>query len=244
MNHLNRGKAIIINNKDFSNDLKVREGTDKDASDLDKCLSKLGFEVTRFDNLTAKDMECKLREADKFDHENSDCFVLAILSHGEEGYIWGTDARISINGLIDLFKGTTCPSLAGKPKIFFIQACRGNKLDEGVEIDSSGGVVSTVVPQKSPTMADFLIVYSTVSGYASIRHPGNGSWFIQTLVDVLNQNSQRMDLLSMMTLVNDTVANKISASYLSFMDQKKQMPCVTSTLTKNVYFTDKKIPPK
>lgn len=244
MDHLNRGKAIIINNKDFSNDLKVREGTDKDASDLDKCLSKLGFEVTRFDNLTAGDMKCKLQEAAKFDHKNSDCFVLAILSHGEEGYIWGTDTRISINGLMDLFKGTTCPSLAGKPKMFFIQACRGNKLDEGVEIDSSAGVVSPVVPRKSPTMADFLIVNSTVPGYASIRHTGNGSWFIQTLVDVLNKNSQGMDLLHMMTLVNQKVASMISASSSLSLDQKKQMPCVTSTLTKNVYFTDKIIPPK
>lgn len=62
-----------------------------------------------------------LLTAATFDHKNNDCFVLAILSHGEEGYIWGTDAMIYINDLIDLFKGTTCPSLAGKPKIFFIQ---------------------------------------------------------------------------------------------------------------------------
>lgn len=80
MNHLKRGKAIIINNKDFSNDLKVREGTDKDASDLEKCLSKLGFEVTRFDNLTAKDMECKLREGD--------ILYMMIFNIGRIKYTW------------------------------------------------------------------------------------------------------------------------------------------------------------
>lgn len=80
MDHLNRGKAIIINNKDFSNDLKVREGTDKDASDLDKCLSKLGFKVTRFDNLTAGDMKCKLQEGD--------ILYMMIFNIGRIKYTW------------------------------------------------------------------------------------------------------------------------------------------------------------
>lgn len=60
MDYLNRGKVIIINNKDFSNDFKVREGMDKDVLDFDKCFFKFGFEVICFDNFIVGDMKCKL----------------------------------------------------------------------------------------------------------------------------------------------------------------------------------------
>ena len=55
------------------------------------------------------------------DHKDNDCFVCAILSHGEDGFVWGKDKKIPINDLMEPFKGNKCVSLAGKPKIFFIQ---------------------------------------------------------------------------------------------------------------------------
>lgn len=41
------------------------------------------------------------------------------MSHGGDGYVYGTDARIYIEEIIDIVKGTI--SLAGKPKIVIIQ---------------------------------------------------------------------------------------------------------------------------
>ena len=55
------------------------------------------------------------------DYSDADCFVCAILSHGEEGYVYGTNGRVSIDSIIKNFKGDASPSLAGKPKLFFIQ---------------------------------------------------------------------------------------------------------------------------
>ena len=59
--------------------------------------------------------------AAKLNHNDSDCFLLAILSHGDEGVIYGTDGIIQLDMLINPFKGDKCPSLIGKPKIFIIQ---------------------------------------------------------------------------------------------------------------------------
>ena len=53
------------------------------------------------------------------DHSDADCFVCAILSHGEEGYVYGTNGRVTIDSIVKNFKGDASPSLAGKPKIFF-----------------------------------------------------------------------------------------------------------------------------
>ena len=54
-------------------------------------------------------------------HSDADCFALAILSHGNEDGVYGTDGVIPLHMLTDLLKEEKCPSLAGKPKLFFIQ---------------------------------------------------------------------------------------------------------------------------
>ena len=62
-----------------------------------------------------------MQEISRFDHTGNACFVFAILSHGDDGCIYGTDGTVKIKELVDLFRGDICPSLAGKPKIFFFQ---------------------------------------------------------------------------------------------------------------------------
>ena len=55
------------------------------------------------------------------DHSDADCFVTLILSHGRQGFIYGTDGMVSVESLTKHFKGDVCQSLAGKPKLFFLQ---------------------------------------------------------------------------------------------------------------------------
>lgn len=55
------------------------------------------------------------------DHSENSCFVCVILTHGEEGYVFGTDDKVQVEQMVAPFKGHKCLSLAGKPKIFLIQ---------------------------------------------------------------------------------------------------------------------------
>ena len=57
----------------------------------------------------------------KADHMENDCFVFAILSHGDNGCIYGTDGTVEIKALVDQFRGDVCPSLVGKPKILIFR---------------------------------------------------------------------------------------------------------------------------
>ena len=59
--------------------------------------------------------------ASRQNHADSDCFACAILSHGDEGVVYGTDAKVKIDDLVEPLKGANCKTLAGKPKLFFIQ---------------------------------------------------------------------------------------------------------------------------
>jgi len=49
---------------------------------------------------------------------------MAVLSHGDEGQVFGTDGEIQITKLVEPLK--RCQSLHGKPKLFFIQVCMKN----------------------------------------------------------------------------------------------------------------------
>ena len=49
-------------------------------------------------------------------------------------------------------------------------------------------ISDTINIDKIPVEADFLIAYSTVVGHCSWRNAINGSWFIQSLCDVLSEH--------------------------------------------------------
>ena len=55
------------------------------------------------------------------DHSDCDCFVLTVLSHGEMGIIYARDVAYKPESLWTPFTGDKCRTLAGKPKLFFLQ---------------------------------------------------------------------------------------------------------------------------
>ena len=69
-----------------------------------------------------------LFSAAAYDHSDCDCFGCAILSHGREGFVYATDRLIPLEALTVPFKGDRCPTLVGKPKLFFIQVWEYEKL--------------------------------------------------------------------------------------------------------------------
>ena len=139
-----QGIAVIISNKIFKNK-GTRIGTDIDALALERLFTYLGFYTNRYNNLTGSEIVRTLKEVASIDYKSYDCLMVAILTHGEEGKLYGSDDKlVSVQDLITLFNGNQCPLLAGKPKIFFLQACRGGSYDKGVKHDmvDGGGEIS------------------------------------------------------------------------------------------------------
>lgn len=60
-------------------------------------------------------------QVSKEDHSHSATFACVLLSHGDEGLIYGTDGPEKFENLTKYFKGDCCKTLVGKPKLFFIQ---------------------------------------------------------------------------------------------------------------------------
>ncbi|XP_043827307.1 caspase-3 [Dromiciops gliroides] len=237
MDYPERGLCIIINNKNFhpNTGMSFRSGTDVDAAHLRETFKSLNYEVRNKNDLTCKEIIDLLYNVSKEDHSQRSSFVCIILSHGEEGIIFGTDGSVELKRITSFFKGDKCRSLVGKPKLFIIQACRGTELDCGVETDSSTD--DDITCQKIPVEADFLYAYSTAPGYYSWRNSKDGSWFIQSLCAMLKQYAHRLEIMQILTRVNRKVAMEFESYSLDFtFHAKKQVPCIMSMLTKELYF--------
>uniref|UniRef100_A0A672QAI4 Caspase-3 n=1 Tax=Sinocyclocheilus grahami TaxID=75366 RepID=A0A672QAI4_SINGR len=239
MNYASLGQCVIINNKNFlkktvsSPHIFFRNGTDEDAKNAIQTFSKLGFKCKISNDQTVSQMKDLLTKVSKEDHSKSAMFACVLLSHGEDERIFGTDDCIELKELFALFRGDRCKSLVGKPKLFFIQACRGSGLDAGIECDGE----SEEGTQRIPVEADFLYVYSTVPGYYSWRNVANGSWFISSLCEMLSKYGKQLEIMQIMTRVNHKVALDFkSCSNLPGFDGMKQMPCIVSMLTKELHF--------
>uniref|UniRef100_A0A8B9DL52 Caspase 9 n=1 Tax=Anser cygnoides TaxID=8845 RepID=A0A8B9DL52_ANSCY len=227
------GHCLIINNITFSPDsgLSTRVGSDVDCERLEKRFKSLCFRVQTLKDLKAQ-VRVALRSLAQQDHSALDCCLVVILSHGCQtshnqfpGGIYGTDGKsIPVEKIVRHFDGSNCPSLRGKPKLFFIQACGGDQKDQGFEVDCESpkdeacrsSVESDATPFQAlsgnmdepdavaslPTPGDILVSYSTFPGFVSWRDKSSGSWYVETLDSVLGQHAHSEDLPTMLLRVN------------------------------------------
>ncbi|PSN56154.1 hypothetical protein C0J52_03349 [Blattella germanica] len=220
MNNNSRGKALIFNHETFmkARELPERKGTGADVKMLKESLEQLKFDQN---------------------HKNEDCILVAVLTHGKNDS--GKDKLNAFDKLYDVdvlwsyFTADICPGLAGKPKIFFIQACRGRMASEQMafkKIERDSSRIDVTNPKHGytiPVEADILVAFSTYEGRVAHRDTEEGSWFIQMLCTELNLNGEEMDMLSILTNVNRRVAIDCQNG------RDKQMPVTQSTLTRKLF---------
>ena len=232
------GIAVIINNSSFHSvtpneeALQDRRGSQVDEDNLRVTWEYLRYDVRILKNLTASELTRQLMQIALQNHEKYDSFVCCILSHGYLDGVYGTDSKpVKINDIASLFKGNFCPTLAEKPKLFFIQACRGDDEDRGVVVQKDArGDSDDAIRHSLPSEADFLFGYATPPGNVSWRSPRYGSWYISKLCEVFVDYAPQQDLLSMLTIVN----HKVSEAYTT--QGYKQCPAPVTLLRKQVWF--------
>lgn len=259
------GHCLIINNVEFEpqSELNNRKGSNIDCHKLESRFKALNFIVEVKTNLKQRQIKHELSALSKRDHSQYDCCVVIMLSHGTEvshnrfpGAVYGVDGQhVPVQHITNYLNGRHCPSLQGKPKLFFIQACGGGERDTGFEVSpdevepSMGGEDDQVdaIPMSSssdslsmsdepdaratlPTPSDILVSYSTFPGYVSWRDTQSGSWYVETLDRILEENAPTDDLVTMLMMVNHEVSqNSAKGLY-------KQMPGSFNFLRKLLYF--------
>uniref|UniRef100_A0A8C4IGA5 Caspase-8 n=1 Tax=Dicentrarchus labrax TaxID=13489 RepID=A0A8C4IGA5_DICLA len=246
LSHNPRGMCVIFNNEDFpGTSLNYRGGSQRDEKTLHQVFEKLGFTVVVHNNLTAESMRRELEKLGKKNFLDDDALVVCMLSHGNKGSVYGTDAQqVFLQDVTKPFTSGQAPTLAGKPKLFFIQACQGSLYQRGYvpcpprprqeEEDRESRLEEDAGPVHGETVphdADFLLGMATVPECKSFRNTSTGSIYIQQLCQELLRSAESSerddDILTVLTRVNREVSK---GEYLNY----KQMPEPKYTLTKKL----------
>lgn len=196
-----RGIFLLINNQNFyaaraaGIQLNNRDGTEFDQTALHSLFEALHFIVEIKDNCSAKQIADALQEVARKSHHDFDCFACAILSHGELGVVFGVDGdKILIEDITGAMDGVRCPTLIGKPKLFFIQACQGNMYDKGVSVVKLGDAAGDMPTGDSVSTGDGVSTGADVSTVAD--HMKN-----MTMQDAV-QHKEEVDAEDLRNVIN------------------------------------------
>ena len=254
-----RGITLIINNASFAHhpehgQKSARHGSEVDVSRLKTLCAALDFSVRTEQDLSKQQLLDELSNVTcRQDHSAYDCFVLWLMSHGRSGEVFCSDGNtLPIETLHDML--SECKTLSGKPKLFFIQACRGNGEDVGVKVSPDYDIscpnqanrsyestkVDPVIQLRIPTHSDFLYAFSTVDEYVSYRNENEGTYYVRCFVEAFREHVAHDHILNILTVVNHEVS-KIDTERPSSKNRNrtkicKQMPEVRHTLRKKVRF--------
>uniref|UniRef100_UPI003AAEB954 caspase-2 isoform X3 n=1 Tax=Centroberyx gerrardi TaxID=166262 RepID=UPI003AAEB954 len=269
-----RGFALVISNVTFdpcaAPDLDPRKGGEVDEEVLRKVFTELDYLVTVRRDLTAQGMQmCIEQFCRRPDHRTVDSCVVCLLSHGVEGAVYGTDGQLlQLDWVFESFDNAHCPLLQNKPKMFFIQACRGEEMDCGVEqIDGPERTCSPSCEQrdagregegdadsrqrgemgrpriKLPQRSDMICGFASLKGQrlctAAMRNTKRGSWFIQEINTALRLRARDTHLADILVQVNGRIKEREGYAPGTAHHRCKEMSEFTSSLCKDLYLFPK-----
>jgi hypothetical protein len=190
-------------------------------------------------NLEAEQIRCLTKNLVKFvDFTQYSCLIFVIISHGDSlSKIYGVDNEpVDLNDdLIGPFNA--CESLRGKPKLFFVQACRGRFKAQTVETDNKFDSLAGLIYQMNTVRAsakktdfekrsdfcDVLAVKATVEKYVTTNNVIQGSCFIQALCRVLDiYASKEIELEKLVNMVDNLVVNNYKCSQLDIINSLRK----------------------
>ena len=242
-----RGVCCIIN--------IYRNFSTYDVTDGQKVFENLSYKVVTFDNITAGTFVSSIKRIRSLIEElNSDSFVLIFSSHGDpENVMFADGRRMSRERIILEFLTPYCPCLAGKPKLFFFQNCRGDhtfeiannttqpdpntdSLMQSDAISSECARVAHNIRIGTHLPTDIMRFYASTEGSVAYRL-STGSIFLQSLYEILQDETINRESLN--ELQSDLVRRVTCYSQATLERSHKtggQVPEFKSSLVKKFYF--------
>ncbi|XP_062560858.1 caspase-8 [Armigeres subalbatus] len=237
----NAGLILIVNQFQFFRDsdpdlaellppqqLKNRRGTEVDKMAILNLFTSLGYEPVVVENIPHLEILNQVEQAVERVQQCHCSLVVCLLSHGQEGKVYGSNSiPVSVK---TIERKMAARKLTGKPKLLFVQACQGSGLQTAVDVPPRLEHDGPSSETTASVYVDFLVAWSTVPGFASIRHIEKGSWFIQELCAKIRQLYERDHLMDILTAVINDVSAKRG------YENECMVPIIYTTLRKKLYF--------
>ncbi|KAH8384561.1 hypothetical protein KR093_001028 [Drosophila rubida] len=215
---LKPAEVVIFNHEKFDNQNEYREGSADDVKALEKTFKALKCNVKIISNATLEEVRSNVRKLELKNFAERSALVLVLLSHGQRNDTLAArdgDYRIDDDVVFPIVRNRT---LQDKPKILFVQACKGSREIGAFKTDSAQ-------PHGPPS--EILKCYSTYEGYVSYRYD-DGTPFIKILCDTLSKKPH-VDIATIMEEVRLLVKT---------YTKDAQIPTVTTSLTTKYVFGD------
>ena len=259
-NRRHRGTALIFNIRKFTFPYRFPERcySDMDTALIKTPLKNLGFNVmdiladrdeqgnraSEQGIITVEYIQKVINNVAKEDHSDADCFLCVFLSYGHAGQLFASNGSFPIEKLQEPFLFDGC-TLNGKPKLFLLQTCTY------YSPHCNGYCSANAVPQGP----DFFFFCSQIPTHkfpynrTSLNKPMR-SIFIkllaQQLSDCIDESEEKgrptQDFTQLCVRVTAAVAAHLERNYEGqFEKNRKALPLIMSTLTKELYMGKKNL---
>ena len=92
---------------------------------------------------------------------------------------------IPIDIFFDIFSNEKIPKFVGKPRLIFVQSCRGGEANDGSQFKTD--CCTNQIGYSYPSISDFFLLMSSVESVKSLRHKRGGGIFIQILCKAITE---------------------------------------------------------
>jgi len=228
------GIALVVSNNYNDNPNRTSlTGTEEDARRMSQAFTFLGYEVIKRQNVKKEDLMLECTRLKSYDYSPANgCKRIAIVfsGHGQDGeLILQDDSTISVANLVNAFKPHDNRTLVHTVRMFFIDACRGDKSDSGISLMSRSPKGGSFIDRLS-TEADIVVAYSTTRYHKAYENASGGLWMKLLAHEMCTCNE---GLLSILLNTNKKLIEFCSRLPKEWPIQTAES---TNTLTEDVYF--------
>lgn len=193
---------------------------------------QLGFEVTTYDhNNDLQEFISDVKRTLKTNAWKYYCLVFLISCHGDETEMEIGNRNMSMGEFAKQFSNENLKELAGRPKVFVADCCRGG-LEESEVCKSKEYPTQPTPPIVATQDSDLIFVFATTNGKkAWVERPMKTSVLVKKLIETLSEKWESSHLEEMLIIVRNKVVNWTGKSR-----KQKQTAEVITTLTKALTF--------
>ena len=249
------GLAVIVTN-DYATSDKYQTllGTVKDGEQLRAAFERFNFFVYYRSNVNLESLQLILREVASLNFclvKNYICIAFAFSGHGiapDKLVLQDSDSVPISDITLSLLLGNS-HTLATIPKVFLIDACRGNSGTRTVLVPRGGkeeiGMPplmtergGKVLPQVNvPAEGNFLLAHSTMPNHKAFETEGSGGRWCSIVAEHMQQLEEAKSLDDILTDVNESMMEMLQKDGGCL--EHYQQPEKHSRLNKKVIFDPK-----